>query len=237
MRKRGSRDAAPQRSAPDSHADINIGERIQSGHTAPAFSPNESLDLGSYTSDIEGTLQLDLLGLYYKFFHAAHPCTLPRQSLTRRLFDDELQLPVEVIYYIGSLFAPDDQSGGRQDRMESALGDFRRSARIPDPFDVQAVLLYSIAVYWRNEPSAGTALLEESASMAAALGMHRKEFARQNGQRDAVLKESWRRTWWQIFIADVHIAGSAHTFHFRTGGVDMTADLPCEEHEYEAGVR
>lgn len=215
----------------------NISERFQSGHEAPTFSPNESAALGSRSSDIERTLQLDLLGLYYEFFHAAHPCALPRHFLTCRLFDDELQLLVEVIYYVGSLFAPGDQRGGRQDQIEAALGDFRCGARTPNSFDVQAVLLYSIVVYWRNEPSAGTALLEESVSMATALGMHRKEFAHQHGQGDAVLEESWRRTWWQIFIADVHIAGSAHTFHFRTGGVGMTADLPCEEHEYEAGVR
>lgn len=107
---------------------------------------------------------------------------------------------------------------------------------MPNGFDIQAILLYSVAVYWRNEPSGGTALLEESIRMATILGMNQKEFAARNSQGDAVLEESWRRTWWQIFIADAHIAGSAHSFSFRTSGVDMHVDLPCEEHEYEAGV-
>lgn len=217
-------------------AGTKIRESVLADHDAPAFPPGQTVNLGSSTSDLEGGLRLDLLDLYYEFFHAAHPCVLPRRFIMHRLFEDELQLLVKVIHHVGSLFAPMDRPERGQDLIESALSDFRCGTRVPNSFDVQALLLYSIAVYWRNEPNAGTALLEETIRMATGLGMHRREFAEQNGRGVAVLEESWRRTWWQIFIADAHIAGSAHTFSFRTSGVDMTVDLPCEEHEYEAGV-
>ncbi|GAB7365827.1 hypothetical protein MBLNU230_g7159t1 [Neophaeotheca triangularis] len=200
----------------------------------PAFPPQQNFDHSSSTSGMDIMFEPGLLDLYYEFFHAAHPCALPRPFLMHRLLDDDLQLLVKVIHYIGSLFAPVARSEGRSGPIESAVSDFRCGISVPNGFDVQAVLLYSIAVYWRNDPDAGTALLEQSVQMAITLGMHLKGFAKQHSRGDAVLEESWRRTWWQILIADAHIAGSAHTFSFHTSGVDMTADLPCEEHEYEA---
>lgn len=216
--------------------DANLSESLESSCVAPATLPNQSFVFSLDAPDIEGILEHDLLDLYYEFFHSAHPCTLPRRFLVHRLVDSELHLLVKVIYYIGSLFAPPARATGRQDAIKSALNDFQYGVRAPNGFDVQAVLLYSIAVYWQNDPNAGAALLEQSVHMAITLGMHLKEFAVSHSQGDAVVEESLRRTWWQIFITDVHIAGSAHTFSFRTCGVDMTVDLPCEENEYEAGV-
>lgn len=32
-------------------------------------------------------------------------------------------------------------------------------------------------------------------------------------------------------------AGSTHTYPFRTSGIEITTDLPCEEEQYEGGVR
>ncbi|KAM0718769.1 hypothetical protein Q7P37_005840 [Cladosporium fusiforme] len=216
--------------------DFNNAEGSQSGGVASVSTPNHGFNLSPDSQTIEGALDSDLLDLYYEFFHAAHPCALPRRFLTHRLGDDQLQLLVSAIYYIGSLFAGPARSEGRQEPIESALGDFRCGLRTPNGFDVQAVLLYSVAVYWCGEPSTGTALLEEAIRMATSLGINRKQYAIPNSHGDAVLAESWRRTWWQIFIADAHVAGSAHTFSFHTSNIDMTVDLPCEEHEYEAGT-
>lgn len=177
-----------------------------------------------------------LLNLYFGYFHSAHPCVLPLSVLRRYLYDDRARLLIQVVSYIGSLFAPHIPSESHQDPLEATLNDVRSGKRATHPFDVQAVLLYSIAIYWRHERHEGTALLGESVIMAIRLGMHHKSFAILHGQGDATLEESWRRTWWQIFIADMHLAGSAHEMTSRTGGIDMTVDLPCEESDYEAGV-
>lgn len=66
--------------------------------------------------------------------------------------------------------------------------------------------------------------------------MHRAEFASQHGQGDPVLEESWRRTWWSIYITDAHISGNAHSYSTQTGAAQITAELPCEEQQYESGV-
>lgn len=103
-------------------------------------------------------------------------------------------------------------------------------------FDVQAVLLFSIAIYWGNEPEKSMTLLDRAIAMALQLGMPSKEFACSNGDNDPLLEECWRRTWWQIYMTDAHIAGSTSTYPFRTSGMEMTVDLPCDEDAYESGV-
>lgn len=176
-----------------------------------------------------------LLDLYYEFFHAAHPCVLPRLHLDEHLTEDALRLLVWVICYIGSLFS-ESVSVELQKNISVALMEIRAGSRIATEFDVQAMLLYSIAVYWCNKAEHGTALLDEAIQLGLRLGMNRKEFAVLHGQNNPVLEESWRRTWWLFYVTDAHIAGSTHTFPFRTSNINITVDLPCEEQEYHMGV-
>ena len=177
-----------------------------------------------------------LLDLYYDFFHAAHPCVLPRAYLHMFPVRDVLRPLFRVICFIGSLFSVSVSSEERMQNVQETLAGIRARVRPITGFDVQAVLLYSIAIYWSNEPEHGTALLDEAIEMAVELGMHRKDFATRHGDGNPVLEESWRRTWWLFYITDAHIAGSTHVFPFRTSNIDKTVDLPCEEHEYESGV-
>lgn len=177
-----------------------------------------------------------LLNLYYDYFHAAHPCVLPRPYLDLLLGRDTHQLLSRVICYIGSLFSASISSEERKEDVQSALAGIRTRAQPITGFDVQVVLLYSVAIYWSNEPDNGTALLDEAIQMAVEIGMNRKEFATRHGDNNPVLEESWRRTWWLFYITDAHIAGSTHVFPFRTSSIDKTVNLPCEEHEYEVGV-
>jgi len=72
--------------------------------------------------------------------------------------------------------------------------------------------------------------------LALDLGMHDRKFAEQNGNGDAILEESWRRTWWQIYVADAFFAAMARANTFPTCNVNATVELPCEEEDYEAGV-
>lgn len=54
----------------------------------------------------------EMLDSYYKFFHAAHPCALPRSILQRRLEENPLGLkPVQLMMqYIGSLYTSSSSS-------------------------------------------------------------------------------------------------------------------------------
>lgn len=105
-----------------------------------------------------------------------------------------------------------------------------------NPFTVQSRLLFSIALFWCGSRQQSQSEMDAATRVALDLGMHRLEFAEQNGKGDAVLEESWRRTWWQVYIADAFFAAMARKSTFTTCNVDATVALPCEEEEYEAGV-
>ncbi|RLL98732.1 hypothetical protein CFD26_106194 [Aspergillus turcosus] len=178
-----------------------------------------------------------LISLYYRYFHSAHPCAVPRFAIQRYVVSDRqaIQPLYAVMKYIGSLHNPLIPSAQLKDQVEAELAVVRNTNHVVSPFAVQAVLLYAIAVYWCDETRKGLDLLEEAIQMALGLGMNRSDFATQNGRNDPILEESWRRTWWQVYITDAHIAGSTHTYPFRTTGIQMDVRLPCEEAEYESG--
>lgn len=181
-----------------------------------------------------------LLNQYYAFFHVSHPCVLPRWALESRLITElsisEFLLP--VLLYIGSIFTPSVDSTPLANAAAETMraGWMNGTNFAPDPYFIQAQMLYSIVVYWFDEPERGREILDDAIHGAFLLGMHQKDFAVQNGYGDPVLEESWRRTWWQIHVTDIHIAGSTHTYTGLSVKYPITADLPCEEECYETGV-
>ena len=179
-----------------------------------------------------------LLAQYYTFFHASHPCVLPRWSLQARMMSEpaisEHLLP--VLLYIGSIFTHSIETTPLAEAASQAIRAGRANAQCPNAYHVQALLLYSIAVYWSNEQEKGRELLDGAIESAFSIGMHYKDFAVQNGYGDPLLEESWRRTWWQMHVTDVHISGSTHTYKGLSMSFTATAELPCEERDYESGV-
>ncbi|KAL4879892.1 hypothetical protein BJY04DRAFT_219697 [Aspergillus karnatakaensis] len=190
------------------------------------------------TSDTlsDSSLSEQFFNQYYSFFHSAHPCVLPLWALKQRIAADArpLQAIIAVVQYIGSVYAKSTLLPSMKADAEQAVAALGATGPITG-FDVQAVLLLSIATYWQNEPDKALRFLDQTIAMALNLGMQKQEFAYANGGNDPVLEECWRRTWWQIYMTDAHIAGSTSTFPFRTSGVEMTADLPCDAAEYDSG--
>ncbi|KAL3473872.1 hypothetical protein BJX99DRAFT_272046 [Aspergillus californicus] len=200
-------------------------------------SASEPATGGSIISDTvsDSSLSEQFLTQYYAFFHSAHPCVLPLWAMKRRMVSDgrSVQALVAVMQYIGSVFAKSIMSESLKLEADQAVVSI--GAGLITGFDVQAVLLFSIAVYWGDDAERALGLLDRAIAMAVELGMNRQEFACENGNNDQLLEECWRRTWWQIYLTDAHIAGSTHTFPFRTSNVEVTVDLPCDESDYESG--
>ncbi|KAM0196063.1 hypothetical protein ACHAPI_006081 [Fusarium lateritium] len=105
-----------------------------------------------------------------------------------------------------------------------------------NPVQVQCRLLYSIALFWNNFRTEADREIEAAKDTALALGMHMQEFAAANGFGDEVLMESWRRTWWMLYIVDAYYAGTLGTLNLKVFHIEASVDLPCEESEYESGV-
>jgi hypothetical protein len=147
-----------------------------------------------------------------------------------------LEYLLPVLLYIGSIFTHSIDSAPLAETAYQTIKVGRTVPAYSNPYYVQALVLYSIAVYWSNEPERGRTILDEAIESAFAIGMHKKDFVSQRGLGDPVLEESWRRTWWQMHVTDVHIAGSTHTYTGLSTKFPATAELPCEEQDYESGV-
>ena len=218
---------------------------------APASSRQVSISnessFGNLEQDVAGSFgQLAFMGepdalldSYYTHFHPAHPCALPRFSFSRHMKLDPLALqPVLLVMrYIGSLYAAPASSSSLETKVTAALAAFPTRTTMTAAYHVQALTLYSIAVYWCDETDRGLGLLDDAISKAVCLGMNLQPFAVEHGNNDPVIEESWRRTWWLIHITDAHLAGSTHSFPFKTSNLYMSVDLPCSEDMYTSGVR
>jgi len=197
-----------------------------------------TLTRGEYStaSDNDGTRD-SLLDLYYTFFHKAHPCALPSPFLKTILDESHpgMALLLHVIQFIGSLYSPKLPSAPLEDQVKASM---TQCQQYEDGYVVQALVLYSTAVYWCDDRPRARELLDVAASKALRLGMNNKSFSYQNASGSPVLAECWRRTWWQLYLTDAQIAAIDHTCSFRTSqkNISCTTELPCEESDYYSGV-
>ncbi|KAK2616317.1 hypothetical protein QQS21_000751 [Conoideocrella luteorostrata] len=137
--------------------------------------------------------------------------------------------------YIGCLYARSSESLRlRKDAADDIAQAKALTAQCP--FLCQANLLYSISLFWSDDRAGSRRYMDDAISMAISLGMHRQEFAAMFGEGDAILAESWRRTWWQIYIVEWNYTAITRETNSRMRDVCAAVDLPCEEHEYEAGA-
>ncbi|KAE8446843.1 hypothetical protein EG329_011620 [Mollisiaceae sp. DMI_Dod_QoI] len=175
----------------------------------------------------------DMGAFFYKYFHPAHPIALPRaQFLSRCRSDpDSLKYLIPVIEYIGSVFNTSIDS----DRYKMIADQAFNSASLPPTgFSVQALVLYALARHCSDEFDVANMYLERATDMALSIGMDRRDFAILRGDGDALLSESWRRTWWTLYMLDAIFASIGHHPTHRLQDIEFMVDLPCEDTEYES---
>lgn len=105
-----------------------------------------------------------------------------------------------------------------------------------DAFVVQALLLLVVALDGSCEQDRARHLLGEAERLAVEMGLHTRAFAALHGRGDPVLEESWRRTWWDLYVCDGMVAGVHRVTNFLLFDVPADVGLPCEEAEYLSGV-
>lgn len=177
-----------------------------------------------------------LIDSYYKNFHICHPFVLPRKHLTRLYQDPTRQhgfAPlVAALRFMGNIYNSREWSIPLKDDIETSLSTLAPS----DPIQVQCRILYSVALFWYDYKAEAKSQMDRAAQLAIDLQMFRPEFAASQGADDQVQRESWRRTWWMLYILDAYYAGTLGTMNFRVMNIDVTAELPCDEADYESGV-
>ncbi|TAQ84187.1 hypothetical protein B7494_g7482 [Chlorociboria aeruginascens] len=174
-----------------------------------------------------------LLDLYYNFFHKSHPFVLPRYNFMARLESDpeSLQYLLPVMQYVGSLFASDIPSAGLRD---IALNQLNLPDMPLNGFTVQTLLLLAIATHCEDEILHSRSILDRAIYTALDISMNTSNFA--NLERDPVLAESWRRTYWGLFVIDGTFACINTAPSFLLYAVEANVELPCDGCDYDSGM-
>lgn len=191
------------------------------------YSPSRSM------SDLDDSSKF--LDLYYASFHDAHPIVLPRKFLNQRLQTNRSSLRhlLPVMEFVGSLFAQ-----GSAKEVLRARADFTLlTDNLPATgFTVQSLLIFAIAVHACNEFVHARGILDHAVRIALQINMNSNSFSAANGEGSAILEESWRRTFWFLFVTDGIFAGIRHCLTFSLHDIQADVDLPCEEANYQSGV-
>jgi len=104
-----------------------------------------------------------------------------------------------------------------------------------DGFRVQAMLILSIGLDGYTYQEKALQILIDAQDLALELGMNRREFAALSGNNLSFLEESWRRTWWELYVVDGMIAGVHQKSTFRMKEIAADVALPCEEKQFASG--
>ncbi|KAF5598238.1 C6 transcription factor [Fusarium pseudocircinatum] len=175
-----------------------------------------------------------LVKSYYTNFHHLHPFAPPFKHLVQLSQASAFNFSplIASMRLIGHIYDTHQWSEPLSSAIEAQISQLKPS----DAVQVQARLLYSIALFWYTFKAGAKEQMDAAIDIAVKLEMHKQEFAATWGFGDPIMVECWRRTWWMVFIVDASYAGTLGTMNFKTLHIESTAELPCEEADYESGT-
>jgi hypothetical protein len=172
---------------------------------------------------------------FYRHFHASHPFVLPKDYFLSTANNMPSIGPLQAaMRWIGSIFVDPPSTSNKL--LDFAYGLVYKADSVRDGFMVQAMLLLIIGLDGFRQRDKVYGMLTDVQNLAVQIGMNRRWFAAVHGQGMPVLEESWRRTWWDLYIVDAMIAGVHRSTNFWSYTVEVDAALPCEEYQYLTGV-
>ena len=165
-----------------------------------------SSPLGSYSAAWDS---------FYTYFFPSHPFVLPRKELQQQLERDaeSLDYVITMINAIGSCYS------------RQHLDVFLPLDMSPSVFNVQALILRALFAEWNGEDDAAD-ILQRGKEMALKIGLNKRNFTEM--ERNPVLDETWRRTWWELYIVDAFFAGIRHLPTFNLFSVETDVELPVD---------
>lgn len=174
-----------------------------------------------------------LIDLFYTNFHDGHPFLIP-QALYRMnptIMPAHLKTVIELLAtHFADGHLVDDCA--QQSLLERAQ-DIRSSLVPDDGFKVQGLLLLGMTLYACSDTELALTTLDQAIDTALKLGMNHHEFALKNSRGNSILGESWRRTWWELYMLSgtmTALSNAQCPFILRDTPTDMP--LPCEDSDY-----
>lgn len=171
---------------------------------------------------------------FYFYFYPGHPAVLPKAHIMNLAKERSVEHLLAAMRWVGSLYIP---SGPVRATFFEEMMRLLYAPETPiDGFLVQAMVIAIIGLDGCRQNEKARDILSDAERIAIELGLYTRPYATAHGCGNPRLEESWRRTWWDLFVVDGMIAGVHRQTNFLL--FDFTADvgLPCEEHEYLSGV-
>ena len=169
------------------------------------------------------------ISAFYSFFWPSHPFLPPLTQLSEHLRLVEYTDLFHVVNYIGSLYSTADGSN------LFVVPPFQSSQQYPsNGFSVQSLMLLAIVFYMSGDSIRADRSLNKAADIALDIGLHRSEFALLNGGGVPSIEESWRRTWWELYVLDAMFAALNQTSNMRLKDVELDVSLPNDDRVYRA---
>ncbi|KAK4456635.1 hypothetical protein QBC42DRAFT_214462 [Cladorrhinum samala] len=173
---------------------------------------------------------------FYHYFHAGHPFVLPKEFFLRLLKEGttpNLNVVMAAMRYLGSLYV--DAGPARATYLDEAIRLCYLPSTPKDGFLIQALLLIIIGLDGNCNQEKARELLADCERFAIEIDLNKREFASIHGRGNPVLEESWRRTWWDLYVCDGMIAGVHRVTNFLLFDIQADVGLPCEEQQYLTG--
>jgi hypothetical protein len=173
------------------------------------------------------------LEAYFYHFAPAHPFVLPRNNFYAIRRDKSTIALEAAMCYVGSFYVPQAPTTSLGTDAETAVYN---TSCPQDGFRVQAMLVLAIGFDGYTFQEKALEILQDAQDLAVEIGMNAHGFAFANSNGSVTLEESWRRTWWELYLVDGMIAGVHQQSTFRMKDMIADVDLPCEEKQYINGV-
>ena len=183
----------------------------------------------SYTWSLNTADRERLIALFFTNFYPAHPFLVPSPFYHTQNYPYYLDL---MVCFVGHHFTtPLADAAAFRSATHSAMSGIDEQT----PYRVQALILYAIILHSLQQPKEAVSCISRAANIALQLGMNAPSFARTNAAGSALLEESLRRTWWELYIVDVYISAIHRSPTSATASVNPLPLLPCAQSVYEEG--
>ncbi|KAE8149925.1 hypothetical protein BDV25DRAFT_140308 [Aspergillus avenaceus] len=173
-----------------------------------------------------------MIQLFYQNFHRSHPFAVPRKTL-HSLSHRVPPYILCIMRYIGAHYYPDERF---KEEFRQPAYTVLADTVLRDGFKVQGLLLLSIVEHAHGQEDNAEMNMSAAIDLALELGMQHAGFARLNSEGSSVLAESWRRTFWELYIVDGLLAAMRDQSSFRLFSQKTDVKLPCLEELYSSGT-
>ncbi|KAJ5895505.1 hypothetical protein N7495_007196 [Penicillium taxi] len=170
-----------------------------------------------------GSTEPTLAGLFYEHFHRAHPILVSQDLYHTRQYPAYL---ISIVNLIGSRFLAPDRAAASLPNLIQSI----QSSQDGTVCLVQARLLFSVFLCGEGEMELAKSIFVSARDLAIELQMYRYEILETYFLPYGELeRESFKRTWWELYVADGHMTAIWPELGFLTSTLDCNVPIACDE--------